>query len=54
MPAIIPWLSSGGACAVLYNTQFNISIYKWLPVLIRYGLNKAHKVCGKNPQSTVD
>lgn len=30
----------------LYNTQFTDSIDKWLPLLIRYGLNKDHKAWG--------
>lgn len=37
----------------LYNTQFTESIDKWLPLLIRYGLNSDHEGFGDG-QSTFD
>jgi ankyrin repeat protein len=38
----------------LYNTQFTGSIDKWLPLLIRYGLNAGHKAWGDGSVTTFD
>lgn len=38
----------------LYNTQFTDSIDKWLPLLVRYGLNAGHRAFGDDSESTFD